>query len=195
VAGKSKTTEGKEPTGKEIRLASVQTMRAFNEAQTDADNEITDARDILKKATDEAKKKHLNIPAFKQAKKLYDGFKTAEDESKAADKLARWLAHFDEARKFYKLDELANLQGRMFGTGEIGGGEARPSETDEHGEQDLRPRHLRQPGASVTNAEPSATAADAVKALAAKAGASTSTPRPDEDALKNVGRGRDPKLN
>lgn len=182
-----KTASGQEPTGKEIRLASKQTMRVFNEAQTDADETITDARDVLKKSAEEAKKKHLNIPAFKQAKKLYDGFKTAEDESKAADKLARWLAHFDEARKFFKLDELANLQGRLFGTGEIGGekSEEPPRGTDEDGEPDLRPRNLRQPGAS---------AAEHVQSLAAKAGATTAgAPRPDDDALKNVGRGPNTK--
>lgn len=190
------TTDGKEPTGKEIRLASKQTMRTFNEAQTDADEAIVDARDVLKKAAEEAKKKHLTIPAFKAAKKLYDGFKIAEDESKAADKLARWLAHFDEARKFFKLDDLANLQGRLFGTGEIGGNEAEADAAEEAAEaaeadtpddqKDLRPRHLRQPGASVTS---DTSASDHVKALAAKAGASTS-PRPDDDSLKNVGRGK-----
>jgi hypothetical protein len=180
MARNTKTAEGKEPTGKEIRLASKQTMRAFNEAKSEADETITDARDILKKASDEAEKKHLHTPAFKTAKKLYDSFKLAEDESVAADNLARWLAHFDEARKFFKLDELANLQGRLFGTGEIGG-EPRPPETDEEGEKDLRPRHLRQPGAS---------AAEHVQELAAKAGVSA---RPDENALKNVGRGPEHK--
>ena len=50
-------------------------------------------------------------------------------------------------------------------------------DADDEDGRDLRPRHLRQPGAS---------AADAVKDLAAKAGAKTSA----EDPITKVGRGK-----
>lgn len=188
MAGKKTTATGEEPTGKAIRVPQVGTMKTYNSAANEVANTIDGAREELKDAGDIAKKAHLFIPAFNVAKGLHDGVKDAKNESIAAEKLAKWLVQFDHARKFFKLDELANLQGRLFPVGPIGSGsddDAPPRDTDEDGEPDMRPDHLRQPGASVTSAEPSA-AQRAVEELAAKAGA---TPRADDDSLKGVGRG------
>lgn len=176
MAKEAKTESGKEPTGKEIRLPSKITMREFNEALTDYVESVEDARDILAKAQEQAVAKQLLAKPFKLAKKLYDDVKAAKNESIAAEKLAQFLAHFDEARKFFKLDELANLQGRMFAEGPING--KPPRERDVDGEPDMRPDHLRQPGAS---------AASVVQDLAAKTGAKTS-----DDPLSKVGRGPAP---
>lgn len=181
--GKSKSTaEGKQPTGKEIRIPSKGTIKSFESAKDSAAETIDDAKKELQDAIDIAKKGHLEVAPFNLAKKLHDDVHNAKNQGIAIEKLARWLAHFDEYRKHFKLDELANLQGRMFGEGEIGGNpEEPPREADEDGEPDMRPNHLRQPGAS---------AAAHVQQLAAKAGV---TPRPDDEQLKNVGRGPDLK--
>lgn len=183
MAGKKTTTAtGEEPTGKEIRLPAVGTMRSFNNAVNTAQEAIEEAREDLGESKAAAQKNHLLPKPFNLAKSLHDAVKDAKNESTAAEKLAQFLAHFDHYRKHFKLDELANLQGRMFKTGPIGekaeNGEP-TREVDEDGEEDLRPRHLRQPGVS---------AAAAVQDLAAKAGA---TVRPDEDQLKGLGRGAD----
>lgn len=186
MAGKKTTTaDGKEPTGKEIRLANKTTMRAYNEAVTDKIDAVDEAAERLKDAKDVAKKGHLEPRPFELAKKLHDDVRTAKNESIAAEKLARFLAHFDEARKFFKLDELANLQGRMFAAGPIGEssddgeGDEPPRETQPDGEPDDRPRHLRQPGAS---------AASAVQDLAAKSGANL--PKDGPGPIDQVGRGK-----
>lgn len=182
MAGRKSTTTaaGEKPTEKEIRIPSKGTMRVYNEALTECIEAKNDAAENLKDATAVAKKGHLHPAAFKAVKALYDAVKTAKNESIAAEKLARYLAQFDEARKFFRLDELAKLQGRMFGVGEIGG-DGDPDEPgrelQEDGEPDDRPRHLRQPGAS---------AADHVRALAEQTGASQ---RADEEHLKGVGKG------
>lgn len=194
MAGKKTTASGETPTGKEIRLASVGTIRSFSSATDSANETIDDARKELGDAKDVAIKGHLFIAAFKAAKDLHDAMQAAKNPSIAAEKLAKWLANFDHYRKHFKLDELANLQGRMFGVGEIGGAESRagdepPREPDEDGQPDVRPRHLRQPGASAASPEPGG-AAQAVRDLASKAGA---TPRGDEDQLKGLGKGPDEK--
>lgn len=179
---KKLTTEsGEAPTGKEIRLPSDNTLKSFNSAYTGAVETIDEAKQELKDAADVAIGKHLYLPAFKVVKGLYD--RLGDGEAKNAEKLAMWLAHFDKYRKYYKLDELANLQGRLFGEGEIGG----EAEAGEDGEKDLRPRHLRQPGASVTSAEVSP-AVNAVRDLATKTGATLTNP--DEDPVNKVGRGK-----
>lgn len=165
------------PTGKEIRLPTKSTITTFNSEFCDAQEAIDETNEGLKKAAEEAKSKHLNIWAFKLCQGLYAGVKNAKNESLAAEKLAIKLAQFDELRKHFKLDELANLQGRMFGEGEIGGDKSDDEpgrEIQDDGEPDDRPRHLRQPGAS---------AAQAVQDMAAKAGAKTSDP------IDQVGRG------
>lgn len=183
MAGKGKriTATGEEPTGKEIRLPAVGTMRSFTSAVDAAQEAIEDAREDLGESKAAAQKNHLLPKPFKLAKDLHDAVKEAKNQSTAAEKLAQYLAHFDHYRKHFKLDELANLQGRMFATGPIGekadGEPAR--ELDEDGEEDPRPRHLRQPGAS---------AAQAVKDLAEQAGATT---RPDDGNLDKLGRGPD----
>lgn len=182
MAGKKTTTaSGEEPTGKEIRLPSQGTMKSFGSAVDAATEAVDDAKKDLGESRDAAVKNALLPKPYKLAKDLHDAVKEAKNESIAAEKLAQFLAHFDHYRKFFKLDELANLQGRMFKTGPIGtkaDDNEPPRETQEDGEPDDRPRHLRQPGAS---------AADAVKDLAQKAGA---TPRADESNLGNVGRGK-----
>src|ERR1700761_232161 len=138
VAKKTKTETGQEPTGKEIRVPADSTIKTFNSAFNDAHETIDDANVELKDAADIAKKKHLHLPAFKVVKGLYD--KLGDGEAKHAEKLAAWLANFDKYRRFFKLDELANLQGRLFGEGEIGGDDdgKPPREPDEDGEPDLR---------------------------------------------------------
>lgn len=177
--GKGTTTAGEEPTGKEIRLPAVTTIRSFNSAVDSAQETIDDAREDLNESKAAAQKNHLLPKPFKLAKDLHDAVKEAKNQSTAAEKLAQYLAHFDHYRKHFKLDELANLQGRMFATGPIGERANDEPAREVDGEEDPRPRHLRQPGAS---------AADAVKDLAAKAGA---TVRPDDEQLGKVGRGPD----
>ena len=179
MAKKATTDSGQEPTGKEIRLPAVKTIDAFNAAFNDVAETMDGAKEELKDASDIAKKKHLHLGAFKVMKGLYDKF--GDGDAKNANKLADFLSHLDEYRKYFKLDELANLQGRLFGRGEIGS--APPRETDEDGEPDLRPDHLRQPGASVTS--------NPVADLAAKSGAALKGT--DEDPINKVGRGN--KLN
>ncbi len=183
MAKRTSIESEQQPTGKEIRLPADSTIRTFNTEFCEAQETVDDANEKLKDAADVAKKKHLNLWAFKVCQKLYEAFKSAENESLASEKLAIKLAQFDKMRKYFKLDELAGLQGRLFGEGEIGGGDKEPPrETDEDGELDMRPNHLRQPGAS---------AASHVQDLAAKAGAKTS----DADPINQVGRGPGPKLN
>jgi hypothetical protein len=180
--GKRTSIESEQqPKGKEIRLPAKSTITTFNSEFCDAQESIDEANEGLKKAAEEAKAKHLDIWAFKICQKLYSGVKNAKNEALAAEKLAIKLAQFDKMREHFKLDELANLQSRMFAEGEMGSGTNPPRKTDEDGEPDMRPNHLRQPGAS---------AAEAVKDLAAKTGAKTST-----DPIDNVGRGPSPKLN
>lgn len=181
MAGKKTTTEsGKEATGKEIRRPNDTTLKNFNAAFNQAHEEIDEANKDLKEAASTAAGKHLHLPSFKVVKGLYDKF--GDGEAKNAEKLALWLANFDKAREYFKLDELANLQGRMFGEGEIGSGpKAGDGAPEPDEDEDLRPRHLRQPGAS---------AASVVQDLAAKTGAKTQP----EEPLDKVGRGA-PKLN
>lgn len=188
MAKKTTTESGQEPTGKEIRVPADGTIKAFNSAFNEAHETIDGANEELKDAADIAKKKHLDIWAFKIMKGLYD--KYGDGEAKNSNTLAIKLTHLEKCRKYFKLDELANLQGRLFGEGEIGGGDKGsgepPRETDEDGEPDLRPTHLRQPGAS---------AASAVQDLAAKSGAKTQAS--NVSPIDQVGRGKtqDPKLN
>lgn len=181
--GKRTTIETEQqPSGKEIRVPAPGTIKVFNATFDDVKVTIDDANEELKGAADEAKKKHLHLGAFKVAKGLYDSLKKAKNESIAAEKLAKWLANFDKLRDFFKLDELANLQGRMFGEGEIGG--VPPRGTDEDGEPDMRPDFRRQPGASAAEPKPSNPVAD----LAAKAGVKTQNA--DDDPINKVGRGK-----
>lgn len=175
---KTTTESGQEPTGKEIRVPADSTIKTFNGVFNDVAETIDSANEELKDASDIAKKKFLHIPSFKVVKTLYD--KYGDGDAKNAEKLAVYLANFDKYRKFYKLDELANLQGRMFAEGEIGA--KPPRATDEDGEPDMRPDHLRHQGASA--------ASNPVQEMAEKAGAKTSNVTP----IDKVGRG-DPKLN
>lgn len=176
--GKRTSIESEQqPTGKEIRLPADSTIKTFNAEFCEVQEVVDEANERLKDAADIAKKKHLNVWAFKIGQKLYDEVKNAKNEALASEKLAIKLAQFDKVRKYFKLDELASLQGRMFAEGEIGSKPARA--TDEDGEPDMRPDHLRQPGASVSNP---------VADMAAKAGAKTSEP------IDKVGRGPE-KLN
>lgn len=178
--GKRTTIEAdKQATDKAIRIPAKSTIKAFNGAFNEAKETIDEANEQLKKDADEAKAKHLNLWAFKVCKKLYDDFHAAENEVLASQKLAVKLANLDECRKHFDLDGIANLQGRLFGEGPIGSTPER--ETDEDGEPDMRPTHLRQPGASVTNVNP-------VADLAAKSGAKTQA----SDPLSQVGRGSKP---
>lgn len=178
--GKRTSVESEQqPSGKEIRIPAKTTIKTFNAAFDEAQETIDDANEQLKKDADEAKKKHLNIWAYKTCKKLFDDFHKAENEPLASHKLAVKLANLDECRKHFGLDEIANLQGRLFGEGEIGNKPGR--QTDEDGEPDMRPDHLRQPGASA--------ASNPVADLAAKAGAKTQS---GEDPITQVGRGPKP---
>lgn len=181
MAKRTTVESEQQPSGKEIRTPADQTVKVFNSTFDDVRSTVDEANGELKEAAAEAKKKHLHLSAFKDVKKLYDAFKRAKNQSIAAEKLAGYLANFDKLRKYFKLDEHANLQGRMFAEGEIGG--KPPRDTDEDGEVDMRPDHLRQPGASA--AEPKV---NPVAELAAKTGAKT------QDPIDNVGRGG-PKLN
>lgn len=180
--GKRTTIEfEKQPTGKEIRIPAKTTIKTFNSAFDEAKNTIDDANEQLKKDADEAKSKHLNLWAFKTTKKLFDDYHAAENPALAAEKLAVKLANLDECRKHFGLDELANLQGRLFGEGEMGtGGKVKDvngveREKDEDGEDDPRPSHLRQPGASA--------APNPVQEMAEKAGAKVLP-------IDQVGRGK-----
>lgn len=176
MAKKTTTASGEEPTGKEVRIPADGTVKVFNAAFNEAHEAIDEANEGLKDASDTAKKKHLHIPSFKVAKTLFDKF--GDGEAKNAEKLAVWLANFDKYRGYFKLDELANLQGRMFAEGEIGS--KPPRELDEDGEEYPRPDHLRQPGASA--------ASNPVQDMATKAGAKTSNVTP----IDQVGRGTKP---
>jgi hypothetical protein len=148
--GKRTSIESEQqPSGKEIRLPSKATISTFNAEFCDAQDAIDETNATLKEAADTAKKKHLNIWAFKICQKLYSDVKNAKNEALAAEKLAIKLAQFDEMRKHFKLDDLANLQGRMFAEGEMGAAPERKIDED---------------GAS---------AADHVRDLAAKSGAET----------------------
>lgn len=186
--GKRTTIEAdKQPSGKEIRIPADTTVRDFNSAFDEAKGTVDGANEELKDAADVAKKKHLNLSAFKDIKKLFDAFQRAKNQSIAAEKLAGYLANFDKLRKYFKLDEHANLQGRMFGEGEIGGEPGR--DTDEDGEPDVRPRHLRQPGASAATVEPGAPPRpNPVADLAAKSGAKTQGD--GDNPIDKVGRGK-----
>ncbi len=170
----------KQPSGKEIRIPADGTIKTFNAEFCEVQETVDDANTRLKDAADIAKKKHLNLSAFKTAQKLYDAFKNAKNQSIAAEKLAAWLANFDKLRTYFKLDEHANLQGRMFAEGEIGS--APPRSTDEDGEPDMRPDHLRQPGASAASGKP-----NPVADLAAKSGAKTQGD--GNSPIDQVGRG------
>lgn len=181
MAKRTTIEQEQQPSGKEIRLPADTTVKTFNSEFCDAKETIDDANGRLKDAADVATKKHLNLWAFKVCQKLFADFKGAKNEALASEKLAIKLAQFDRMRKYFKLDELAGLQGRMFGEGEIGG---KPERTvDEDGEPDMRPDHLRQPGASVSNP---------VAELAAKTGAKMKTD--SGSPIDKVGRGTD-KLN
>ena len=181
MAKKTTTASGHEPTGKEIRTPADSTIKVFNVAYNTAGEEIDTVKETLKDASDIAKKKFLHMPSFKVVKTLFDNW--GDGDAKNAEKLAVWLANFDKYRKYYKLDELGNLQGRMFGEGEIGGNpESDDSEEIPDGEEDLRPRHLRQPGASVTSDQPK----NPVQEMAEKSGAKTSSVTP----IDQVGRGK-----
>ena len=169
-----------EPKGKEIRLPADSTIKTFNSEFCEAQETVDEANDRLKDAADVAKKKHLNVWAFKLCQKLFEDVKNAKNEALASEKLAIKLAQFDKMRAYFGLDKLAALQGRMFAEGEIGSKEP-PRELDEDGEPDPRPTHLRQPGAS---------AANPVADLAAKSGAKT-----QEELQGKVGRGNPDKLN
>jgi hypothetical protein len=175
--GKRTTVESdQQPSGKEIRIPADTTIKVFNSTFDEVKETIDGANDDLKTAAGEAKKKHLSLSAFKDVKKLYDMFRKAKNQSIASEKLAAYLANFDVLRKYYKLDEKANLQSRLLPAGEIGA-EA------EDGQADMRPSHLRQPGASVTSLNP-------VQELAAKTGATM--PGGQDDLLGKVGRGNKP---
>lgn len=183
--GKRTSIESEQqPTGKEIRLPADVTIKTFNAEFCEVQEIVDEANERLKDAADVAKKKHLNVWAYKICQKLYEDVKGAKNEALASEKLAIKLAQLDRLRKYFKLDELAGLQGRLFAEGEIGG---KPKETDADGEPDLRPRHLRQPDASAETAEPPRS--NPVADLAAKAGAKTSEP------IDSVGRGKPDKLN
>lgn len=166
----------KQPTGKEIRTPADSTIKIFNSAFDSAKDTIDEANKELSEAGKDAKAKFLNLSAFKTVKTLADGFKNAKNQAIAGEKLAHFLAVFDKLRKYYKLDESAGLQGRMFAEGEIGDKPERA--VDEDGEPDMRPDHLRQPGAS---------AASVVQDLAAKSGAKTSE---GTDPIDGIGRGK-----
>ena len=172
---KTTTESGQEPTGKEIRTPVDSTIKVFNVAYNAATEEIDATKEILKDASDIAKKKFLHLPSFKVVKTLFDNL--GDGDAKNAEKLASWLANFDKYRAYFKLDELANLQGRLFKEGEIGSKPER--EVDEDGEPDMRPDHLRQPNASV--------ASNPVQEMAEKAGAKTNVM-----PIDSVGRGPKP---
>ncbi len=180
MAKRTTMESDQQPSGKEIRIPADSTIKSFNSTFCDVKETVDGANEELKDAADIAKKKHLNLSAFKTAQKLYEGFKNAKNQSIAAEKLATWLANFDKLRKYFKLDEHANLQGRMFGEGEIGGEQSSddgepPRGEDEDGEPDMRPGYLRQPGASA--------APNPVQELAEKTGAKT-------QPINQVGRGK-----
>lgn len=182
--GKRTTIEREEPaSGKEIRTPDKQTIKNFASTFDDVRETIDEANKDLKDSATNAKSKHLNISAFKVTKGLLDRFRAAKNSSIASEKLASWLANFDKLREYFKLDEHANLQGRLFAEGVIGG--EPPREADEDGVPDMRPRHLLQPGASA--AEPSKP--NPVADLAAKSGAKTQGENAD-DPINRVGRGK-----
>ena len=120
MAKRTSIESEQQPAGKEIRLPADSTIKTFNSAFCEAQETVDGANEQLKDAADIAKKRHLNVWAFKICQKLYDDVKNAKNEALASEKLAVKLAQLDKIRKYFKLDELANLQGRMFAEGEIG---------------------------------------------------------------------------
>lgn len=184
MGGKRLTAEGKEPTGKEIRIPTVAAIKSFAVAATENTDSKVELAETFQVAKDEATKKHVELKPFNHAKQLHDDVVNAKNQSIAAEKLARWLSHFDHYRKHFKLDELANLQGRMFKEGPIGGNPEEPGrEIQEDGQPDDRPRHLRQPDASAESGT------EAVRSMAAQAGAKMSD---GTNPIDQVGRGDTP---
>jgi hypothetical protein len=186
MAKRTTIESDKQPSGKEIRTPDTQTIKNFNSTFDDVKATVDEANKDLQDSAKNAKSKHLNISAFKVVKGLVDAFKNAKNPSIASEKLAAWLANFDKLREHFKLDEHANLQGRFLKAGTIGDDGKPPRGTDEDGEPDMRPDHLRQPGASAASAEPGAQRPNPVADLAARAGAQT-------QPIDNVGRGPEHK--
>lgn len=187
MAKRTTVESEQQPTGKEIRLPADATIKTFNGEFCEVQETVDDANERLKDAAEIAKKKHLNLWAFKVCQKLYTDLKSAKNEALASEKLAIKLAQLDKMRKYFKLDELAGLQGRMFGEGEIGAGgkvtdvNGVERGVDEDGEPDVRPSHLRQPNASAASDDSSKP--NPVRDLAEKTGAKV-------QPIDQVGRGK-----
>jgi len=163
---KKTTVSGEEPTGKAIKLISESAFRSHHKSATGLKTEIAELTGELGSLTKAAvNDKHLDGGAYRTAAGL---------AKKSPEKLASWLASFDRYRELLKLDETANLQGRL---ALDGAGEPADAEIDDDA-VDLRPGFLRQPGASV--------ASNPVQDLAAKAGAKT----PGAEPIDKVGRGK-----
>jgi hypothetical protein len=163
------TSTTEEPTGKAIKLISPAALKSYHESASKFAASISNMVGDLGKLTSEAvSKKYLNSKAYKLCT-----WANKQEPEKAAE----FWAQLDHARECMKCDEHAELQGRLFPVD--GAASSRivkatskdangvPRGTDEDGEPDMRPSHMRQPNAS---------AADAVDKI-------------KNDALSQVGRG------
>jgi hypothetical protein len=155
----AKKPEATAEQGKAIKLPSKNTFLAHHKSAESLRTEIAELTGELGALFKDAKKKHLDPWSYKALAAL---------QKLSPDKLAMRLANFDHGRELLGLDEKANLKGRSTPT---------DGEPAEEGEEDLRPRHLRQPGAS---------AASVVQDLAEGTGAKL----PPKDPIDEVGRGK-----
>lgn len=172
---------------KGIALISEKHLKTYHKQALMLGERIASAAGELRELTGEyVEDKNLNSIAYGWIKKLAK-IQKMQDQGKAREKVAAILASFDHMRDILDLDDFAQLQGRMFSDG-TGRPSAEVTGEDDEETRDLRPRHLRQPGASAQE-EPNAavnTATEHVRALAAGTGATLPS---DEDPLNKLGRG------
>lgn len=132
------------------------------------------------KTSDEAKGivnsvEHVHAGVFKTIARL---------DNMDAVKRGEWLFHFDIEREFYdwlKAEPSLGLSDRA-----AGGDDAKSNED----EVDLRPRHLKQPGASVTSDAPPRGSASVTQLSPPKRGVKEAADAAEKEKnLSNVGRG------
>lgn len=173
----------KEVKGPETTITKLASSKSVKALMSDQVNYDEQKGEIAKEAGDQlkdyTKNKHIDSWAFRTAK-------TLQKTETAALRVKRWehLRHYVEV---LKLDEGAPAT--LPGTPGHAEGITK-DDLDSHdaetssGEPDLRPRHLRQPGASVTNA--GASGADIDAAVVAAGGAGVTQLDPKRKSVKDA---------